>query len=81
MANTSSRTLRLLSLLQSHRRVPARPPGGASLPPPLVVDDDEEAGVDACRFRTTGETLDWPAMALGMFGAELEVLGPPELTE
>ncbi|MCW2878751.1 MAG: transcriptional regulator [Sphaerisporangium sp.] len=39
----------------------------------------EEIDEGRCRLRMTSETLDWPAMALGVVGAEFEVIHPPEL--
>ncbi len=40
----------------------------------------EEAG-GSCRVRMTAESLDWPTMALGVVGADFEVVSPPELAE
>jgi predicted DNA-binding transcriptional regulator YafY len=39
--------------------------------------------VDAtrCRVRMTGDSLDWPAAALGMAGADFQVVSPPELLD
>ena len=39
----------------------------------------EEIDDGRCVLRMTSDTLDWPAMALGMTGAEFEVVHPPEL--
>jgi predicted DNA-binding transcriptional regulator YafY len=39
----------------------------------------EDAGAARCRIRMTGDSLDWPIMALGMVGADFEVISPPEL--
>ena len=36
-------------------------------------------GADHCELRMTTDALAWPAMALGMTGAEFEVREPPEL--
>jgi predicted DNA-binding transcriptional regulator YafY len=36
---------------------------------------------DRCRLRMTSDSLDWPAMALGMVRADFEVLAPPELVD
>ena len=33
-----------------------------------------------CHVRMVGDSLDWPALALGMVGAPFTVLGPPEFT-
>jgi predicted DNA-binding transcriptional regulator YafY len=41
----------------------------------------EQAGDGRCRLRMTVESLDWPAFALGLVGAEFELVDPPELTE
>ncbi|MER7754149.1 YafY family protein [Kitasatospora sp. NPDC097643] len=41
----------------------------------------EEAGKGRCLVRLSTESLDWPALALGVAGAEFRVLGPPELVE
>jgi predicted DNA-binding transcriptional regulator YafY len=41
----------------------------------------EEAGDDRCVLRMSSESLDWPMMALGIIGAEFDVVGPPELTD
>ncbi|WP_424535931.1 helix-turn-helix transcriptional regulator [Sphaerisporangium viridialbum] len=41
----------------------------------------EEIDDGRCRLRMTSDTLDWPAMALGMVGAEFEVIHPPELVD
>jgi predicted DNA-binding transcriptional regulator YafY len=38
--------------------------------------DDER-----CRMRTSADTLEWPALALGMVGVDFEVVDPPELVE
>jgi predicted DNA-binding transcriptional regulator YafY len=39
----------------------------------------EDMGAARCRLRMTTDSLDWPAMALGVIGAEFRVLSPPEL--
>ena len=39
------------------------------------IDDDH------CRVRMTTDSLDWPAFALGVLGAEFTVIEPPALTE
>jgi predicted DNA-binding transcriptional regulator YafY len=41
----------------------------------------EEAGGARCVLRMSSESLDWSMMALGVIGAEFEVVGPPELTD
>ncbi len=41
----------------------------------------EEIDDGRCRLRMTSDTLDWPAVALGMVGAEFEVIHPPELVD
>jgi predicted DNA-binding transcriptional regulator YafY len=42
----------------------------------------EEDGADRClATMTPGDTLDWPVMALGLAGADFQVLSPPELAE
>ncbi|WP_405141148.1 YafY family transcriptional regulator [Sphaerisporangium sp. NBC_01403] len=41
----------------------------------------EEIDDGRCRLRMTSDTLDWPAMALGVVGAEFEVIHPPELVD
>jgi predicted DNA-binding transcriptional regulator YafY len=47
--------------------------------------EDAGPGSDAspgrCRVRMTADSLDWPMMALGITGADFEVVSPPELTE
>ena len=93
MANTSTRTLRLLSLLQARRYWP-----GAELaerlrvsPRTLRRDIDrlrerigrwstvEDISATRCRVRMTADSLDWPTMALGAAGADFQVVSPPEL--
>ena len=39
----------------------------------------EEAAPGRCRVRMTADSLDWPTMALGVVGADFQVLSPPEL--
>jgi predicted DNA-binding transcriptional regulator YafY len=39
----------------------------------------QEEGPDRCRVRMTTDSLDWPALALGVAGADFRVLAPPEL--
>jgi len=39
----------------------------------------EDAGATRCRVRMTVDSLDWPAAALGMAGADFQVVSPPEL--
>ena len=34
-----------------------------------------------CRVRMTADALDWPIMALGMVGADFQVISPPELVD
>jgi len=41
----------------------------------------EEVDAERCRVRMTTESLDWPAMALGVVGADFRVLEPPELRD
>jgi predicted DNA-binding transcriptional regulator YafY len=41
----------------------------------------EEVDEGRCRLRMTVDSLDWPALALGMVGADFEVVGPPELAQ
>ena len=41
----------------------------------------EDIGDARCRLRMTTDSLDWPAMALGVIGAEFHVLSPPELLD
>ena len=41
----------------------------------------EDAGATRCRVRMTVDSLDWPAAALGMAGAEFRVISPPELLD
>ena len=40
-----------------------------------------EEGPTRCRVTMTSENLDWPAIALGVAGADFQVIDPPELTE
>jgi predicted DNA-binding transcriptional regulator YafY len=40
-----------------------------------------EAGGARCLVRMTADSLDWPAVTLGMIGADFEVLSPPELLD
>ncbi|HYH30764.1 MAG TPA: YafY family protein [Pseudonocardia sp.] len=42
------------------------------------VDDD---GPGRCVLRMRADSLDWPAMALGAVGADVEVITPPELLD
>jgi predicted DNA-binding transcriptional regulator YafY len=39
----------------------------------------EEVDAGHCRVRMTSDDLAWPAMALGVVGAGVHVLEPPEL--
>jgi len=39
----------------------------------------EDLGATRCRVRMTADSLDWPVMALGVIGADFQVLSPPEL--
>jgi predicted DNA-binding transcriptional regulator YafY len=39
----------------------------------------EELGEERCRVRMEPDDLSWPALALGMVGAEFTVVSPPEL--
>ena len=41
----------------------------------------EDIAAARCRVRMTADSLDWPAMALGVIGAEFRVLSPPELLD
>jgi predicted DNA-binding transcriptional regulator YafY len=41
----------------------------------------EDVGATRCRVRMTGDSLDWPAVALGMAGADFQVVCPPELLD
>ena len=41
----------------------------------------EEIDEGHCRVHMTADSLDWPAMALGVLGADFHVLEPPELLE
>jgi predicted DNA-binding transcriptional regulator YafY len=41
----------------------------------------EETGPGRCRVRMTADSLDWPMMALGMVGADFQVVSPPELRD
>jgi predicted DNA-binding transcriptional regulator YafY len=41
----------------------------------------EDIDATRCRVRMTGDSLDWPVMALGMAGAEFQVVSPPELLD
>ena len=50
--------------------------GGTFLSEPV-----EDAGPGRCLVRTSGDSLDWPIMALGMVGADFQVISPPELLD
>jgi predicted DNA-binding transcriptional regulator YafY len=39
----------------------------------------EAVGENRCRVRMTSDSLDWPVFALGVVGADFEVVAPPEL--
>ena len=41
----------------------------------------EELGATRCRVRMSGDSLDWPIMALGLTGADFQVVSPPELLD
>ena len=41
----------------------------------------EDIGATRCRVRMTGDSLDWPIMALGLAGADFQVVSPPELLD
>jgi predicted DNA-binding transcriptional regulator YafY len=41
----------------------------------------EEDGPGRCLLTMTPDNLDWPVIALGVVGADFQVLSPPELTE
>ena len=47
------------------------------------VEEDGSAGEGPgrCRVRMTADSLDWPAMALGLTGADFRVVSPPELRD
>ena len=38
----------------------------------------EELGAGRCRISMTADQLEWPTMALGLVGADFQILGPPE---
>jgi predicted DNA-binding transcriptional regulator YafY len=40
-----------------------------------------EVNDTSCRLQMSADSLDWPAMALGVVGADFEVLAPPELLD
>jgi len=41
----------------------------------------EDMDPNRCRVRMTVDSLDWPAMALGVVGADFQVVSPPELLD
>lgn len=41
----------------------------------------EPVDADTCLLRMTAESLDWPALALGVVGEEFTVVSPPELVD
>jgi len=41
----------------------------------------EDLGTGRCRVRMSGDSLDWPVIALGMAGADFQVISPPELRD
>jgi predicted DNA-binding transcriptional regulator YafY len=41
----------------------------------------EETDAARCRVRMTADSLDWPLMALGVAGADFQVISPPELAD
>jgi predicted DNA-binding transcriptional regulator YafY len=41
----------------------------------------EDAGDGRCRVRMSGDSLDWAVIALGMTGADFQVVSPPELLD
>ncbi|MFD3352944.1 helix-turn-helix transcriptional regulator [Streptomyces fradiae] len=41
----------------------------------------EEVDAGRCRVRMTGDSLDWPTLALGSLGAEFRVIEPAEMVE
>lgn len=43
-----------------------------------TIEDVDGTG---CRVRMTADSLAWPCLALGMVGADFEVLGPPEMVD
>ena len=46
-----------------------------------VEDAGPAQGPPRCRVRMTTDSLDWPMMALGMAGADFQVVSPPELSD
>jgi predicted DNA-binding transcriptional regulator YafY len=41
----------------------------------------EDIDATRCRVRMTADSLDWPAMALGVVGVDFQVVSPPELLD
>ena len=41
----------------------------------------EEVDAGCCRVRMTGDSLDWPTLALGALGAEFRVIEPAEMVD
>jgi predicted DNA-binding transcriptional regulator YafY len=41
----------------------------------------EDVDATRCRVRMTADALDWPVMALGVVGADFQVVSPPELLD
>jgi predicted DNA-binding transcriptional regulator YafY len=41
----------------------------------------DELDDHTCRLQMTADNLDWPALALGVVGADFEVRSPPELVD
>jgi predicted DNA-binding transcriptional regulator YafY len=41
----------------------------------------EEAGAGRCRIHMTADSLEWPAVALGLLDADFQVVSPPELLD
>jgi predicted DNA-binding transcriptional regulator YafY len=41
----------------------------------------ERVSEGRCRVRMTADSLDWPMLALGVTGADFQVVSPPELTD
>jgi predicted DNA-binding transcriptional regulator YafY len=41
----------------------------------------EDITASRCRVRMTADSLDWPTMALGVVGADFQVISPPELLD
>src|SRR5437588_346448 len=96
MANTSSRTLRLLSAGDAgalvREGVQSTRTGYdieviVEAPAEMVRErigrwaSVAEISVSRCRVRMTADALEWPVMGLGMVGADFQVISPPELID